>query len=725
MKKNILIVFTIITFIIFIPNVKAAFGDVRYDVTELNIRDSKITFSGWAFIHKTHNFVKYDGGTSIPSQYGEISNGGQTIYIQAIETESKKVLATASAVGGGNYNFYCSMYEFLNNKEECIAAYVGSFADEYKNIGADNTCKIDVEDEKEKERKQCLYEDIGFKIEFDTSDWDLEDGTEVKFQISVTNTDYKNKSRKDKTDWQDLFLNKQITEVNDTDNIKVVKNNDSNKVRVIAANGLLKDVNNNYILETSDGTSCTCTAGLPYNRWRCGACHWSSAKVGGIFEIADIDYSSEFNGGYMASTNSILKKPGTTSENYYKDPGKYIIKVKKGYDGNSDRDPATEADIASGNYRDAVVSASWVVPVGTFKIVVNNDKKCKPVTPSIKAACNSTSPTFSSSCSELTVRSRDEKNDTKAKAEVKIEQSGTVSTILTPTTTYAGGGFKFGIIYYNTISWDIVKQSIGNESDIASEMQKKLKENFVNEFGLKNVKFGNEEIPDDYFRQNIQCKETGSFTKGNTLTTMCVVYLPNSIVEKYTGKVNYKTDGNNLGLSNKYYTPLTWDTSKSYEITATIYGMDRLKSTTTKADSQEKGTPWTGNWEATLNGAKDNCAINLYPLYGQPFNNKKNFKYIFMYRPISLNNPFPNRNAGMNWYDWYNLDKNKTRLENSYNTMQYSVTLDSMKTGEIKKYNRMQNSNGGYFDWNTIENGKSGFIDKYFDTKRTNIVGDN
>ena len=72
-----------------------------------------------------------------------------------------------------------------------------------------------------------------------------------------------------------------------------------------------------------------------------------------------------------------------------------------------------------------------------------------------------------------------------------------------------------------------------------------------------------------------------------------------------------------------------------------------------------------------------------------------------------------------------NLDKNKTRLENSYNTMQYSVTLDSMKTGEIKKYNRMQNSNGGYFDWNTIENGKSGFIDKYFDTKRTNIVGDN
>ena len=32
---------------------------------------------------------------------------------------------------------------------------------------------------------------------------------------------------------------------------------------------------------------------------------------------------------------------------------------------------------------------------------------------------------------------------------------------------------------------------------------------------------------------------------------------------------------------------------------------------------------------------------------------------------------------------------------------------------------------GGYFDWKTIENGQSSFIDKYFDKKRDNIVGDN
>ena len=52
---------------------------------------------------------------------------------------------------------------------------------------------------------------------------------------------------------------------------------------------------------------------------------------------------------------------------------------------------------------------------------------------------------------------------------------------------------------------------------------------------------------------------------------MCIVYLPNSVVEEYTGKVTYK-QGDNLGLNNKYYTPIDWDSNKKYEIVATISG---------------------------------------------------------------------------------------------------------------------------------------------------------
>ena len=112
MKKNILIVFTIITFIIFIPNVKADYGDVRYDVTELNIRDSKITFSGWAFIHKTHNFVSYKNGTPIESQNGNITNGDQKIMIRALDESGKQLGDVVSVTGSGNYNFYCQVHTF-------------------------------------------------------------------------------------------------------------------------------------------------------------------------------------------------------------------------------------------------------------------------------------------------------------------------------------------------------------------------------------------------------------------------------------------------------------------------------------------------------------------------------------------------------------------------------------------------------------------------------------
>lgn len=96
---------------------------------------------------------------------------------------------------------------------------------------------------------------------------------------------------------------------------------------------------------------------------------------------------------------------------------------------------------------------------------------------------------------------------------------------------------------------------------------------------------------------------------------------------------------------------------------------------------------------------------------------------MFIYRPIDLNNPFPNRNAGMNWYDWYNNSQNKDRLEKSYNKLQYQITLDSKLVSEIKKYNKNELNNGGYLDWKTIDElSNSSFVDEYFNTKRQNIV---
>ena len=704
-KKLLLFLFIIIASLSFSTKVKAETGrcgTVRYDVTSLNIRDEKITFTGWAFISCTQNYTDYKGGDSSITKSG----GGQKIKIRAIDDDDNQIgraiEVNGSIVDGINYNFYCQQYYFKKEKVECEDAYNGIFPAS----GWDNKCTDD------QDASQCLYQNVGFSIEFNTSEWNVKDGTQVRFQIAVTNRDYQSKYSRSYSEWETLSINKEVKpDIKNNPNIEIVKNSSGESVEVITNEGIFRDINGNYVIEKSDGTPGSCSK-LRKDFANCDPYSWSDAVEGEVYKISSFN-NKVFSNGYSSSTENNFKILGKT-KTY--SPGRYMVHVEKGWRNNQKRYP--------GNDREMVLYASWVKPTGEFAIKVYNDKKCEPSKPNIKAACNSSSPSFSSTCEKLTVKTNDINGETKSKANVRISQTGTITTILTPTNTYAGGGFKFGIMYYNTISWSLVNQYKGTPEDITKEMQAKLKENFVDGFGLTDVKFGNEQIPDDYFKQNIKCTETGSFTNGNTLTTTCIVYLPNSVLEKYTGKVTYK-QGDNLGLNNKYYTPIDWNSNKKYEVVATITGMDRLKESSVKADSKDKNKVWTGTWEYTLNGSKDNCDINLYPLYGQPTGGKKNLKYIFIYRPIDLNNPFPNRNPGMNWYDWYNIERNKERLESSYNREQYSITLDGNLTSEIKKYNRNELTKGGYFDWKTIENGQSSFIDKYFDKKRDNIVGDN
>lgn len=709
-KKILLFLFIIIASLSFSVKVKAETGEcgqVRYDITNLSIKDEKITFTGWAFISCTHNYTNYKGSDSnIPK-----SGGGQKIKISAIvgSGDNKRIISekevNGSIIKGKNYNFYCQQYYFSSEKSECVKAYNGTFP-----LASWNNKCINGVDE-----SQCLYQDLGFSITFDTSEWDVVDGTQVRFEIAVTNRDYQGKYRNSYSGWKTLSINKVVKpNIKNNPNIEIVKNSSGESVDVITNDGIFRDIYDNYVVEDEYGNKGSCSeVSKRYND--CKPYAWSVVAQSHTYQISSSTIGTFIN-GYSPSEVNKFKLLGNT-KTY--SPGKYIVNVEKGWHFG-EKGPTRYP----GNDKEMVVYASWVQPSGEFAIKVYKDKKCKPSNPSIKAACNSSSSSFSSTCEELTIKTNDTNGETKSKANVKISQTGTITTVLTPTNTYAGGGFKFGIMYYNTISWSLVKQYKGTIEDITKEMQTKLKENFVDSFGLNNVKFGDEQIPNDYFKQNIKCQETGSFTNENTLTTMCIVYLPNSVLEKYTGKVTYKK-GNNLGLNNKYYTPIDWDTSKKYEIVATITGMNRLKESAAKADSKDKNNVWTGTWEYKLNGSKDNCSISLYSLYGQPTNGKKNLKYTFIYRPIDLKNPFANRNPGMNWYDWYNVQRNKERLESSYSREQYSITLDGNLTSEIKKYNRNELTKGGYFDWKTIENGQSSFIDKYFDKKRDNIVGDN
>ena len=358
------------------------------------------------------------------------------------------------------------------------------------------------------------------------------------------------------------------------------------------------------------------------------------------------------------------------------------------------------------------VWASWMKPRGSLYIIATGAKKCEVTRPNVNAACNSGGNSFSSDCEELTVKKKDGNGNIVASGNVSVSESAFASVILSPTETFIGGGFKFGVLYYNKISWNILKTTRGSRSDINNIMKDKLKdlETFRTGLKLNNIKLGNDTIQELVARE---CKEE---VTDNSVTTMCMLYLPNSELEDYSGKVTYNS-GTNLGINNKYYTSLSWNEKSKYKITANIVGMDRFKEDVAMEDSKDKTRPWTGNWETDIK----NCSITLYPLLGIPKNNS--YKYLFIYRPIDLNNPFPNRNAGMNWYDWYNNSQNKDRLEKSYNKLQYQITLDSKLVSEIKKYNKNELNNGGYLDWKTIDElGNSSFVDEYFNTKRQNIV---
>lgn len=290
--------------------------------------------------------------------------------------------------------------------------------------------------------------------------------------------------------------------------------------------------------------------------------------------------------------------------------------------------------------------------------------------------------------------------------EVEITQKMSLNNILTPDSIYQGGGFKFGIVYQNTVSWDLIKLVVGSETEIEAEMQKKLKRDFTPLLTLNFTDEYNNSLGSlDSGTINRQCTSVGSFKRGDTLTTTCTFFLPNAILDNYTGEVNYSiSSGTNYGINNKYYTPLNY--AGNYYITATLTSLNRL----TGLDGMTPNNDWT----VTLND-KDDCKINVYKrLYNIPEGSNNNkYSFAFIYRPINIMDPFPNRNPGINWFKWYSISNNRERLEESYKNIHYIATLDNISLQKIKNYNADQSNSGGYSDWNFDANGNSEFINEF------------
>lgn len=691
MRKHFLklFVFIIISFCFVPMYVKANEGDLRYEITDVNISSSKITFKGWAFIHRTNNYV------TVENTNGEVikKDGDQKILIRAVLQDGSTITKVVNGGTAVDYNFYCELFHSYK-KNESENYYCDK--NHYENVSSDiiNTCKNDSYGNTAIENSvssQCYYEDLYFEISFDVSTLGY---GEVKFYIAASNADFENKTIKnyveysnDKyTELEPIYISSALKKNNYPDNIIVEASSFTDTVDFIASSGWLESID-----RTKSGWE------LLYQKngkYVFGAWHQSADKISGNCESTKYKIYTGYNtyGIPGKITNNGCDGNNFLGENC-KGSGYWVINIGEFVpfdDYNMIGCPTT--GVAGEISEKAVASASFVRLSGdsTFLITIKERNLCDVTTPSSgPLECNE-SKTFNSKCDKLTVVTSE------GNADVTIEQTGHISSVLTPSSTYAGGGFNFVIMYYNTIKWyyasGFSRPSYHNL--VVEQMNNKLKEyeNYINNINISELMFNNELANINMVKKCSTNKNNKNYYK-DELVTMCVFSFPLAEVA-LNGNVTYKSDSTSFNVSNKYYTPINFN--GSYNITAKISGMDRIKENDAKNDSKDRSKAWTGDWNDNFT----NCKINLYTLIaGIPK---------FIYRPIDINNPFPNRNAGVNWYDWWSINNNKKRLKETYSDLDYTVVLDNKTIADIKKYNESHN----YLEWDSIDDNtkESSFI---------------
>lgn len=419
-------------------------------------------------------------------------------------------------------------------------------------------------------------------------------------------------------------------------------------------------------------------------KYRSLAC--SSVKTTNNVKLIDTDGNQIKNGDKIDDRSTIIE----INREY---DGTYTIGEPPSKENNSNCNglyPTKKIDSSMYEYQNDVIYSPVLYNIKTTDV----QKECISKEAPIKGTCNGTSNSSNIKCLKTIVSGN-------SKGEVKLDQTATLTNILTPTKIYQGGGIKLGFMYYNTVKWNFSEdEKYGDDSEIRTLLASKLKSTEEIENDITVEVYLKDENGKKYNIDNIQKKctrddDNSEFEEDKTVTTTCTFLLPKSIVDLGTGKVTYKNSPGQ-GINNEYYTPITYTGELSLE--AEIKNIGVL----------DEVDHWTDNWTLKYDGENDDsCKVNVTSRLYKP--NQKN-EYAFIYRPIDINNPFPNRNAGVNWYDWYSIPANKERLKSSYSKEEYQVILDNQSVSKIKEYNKSNN----YLDWTGIneKTGKSKFIER-------------
>ena len=187
--------------------------------------------------------------------------------------------------------------------------------------------------------------------------------------------------------------------------------------------------------------------------------------------------------------------------------------------------------------------------------------------------------------------------------------------------------------------------------------------------------------------------DTTHWEPGEEVTYELNFGLDTACINRQTAKVRYTTgrcNSDEVDGGELYYVPIKQglETGRgTFPVKVSIDDVNVLKSET-----------WSIDYECDVN-----CRQDLY-------NPDGSFKFI--YRPISLSNPFPGRTPGDNWLPFmedFNDGKRKATSKMTRDTVEYEINLTPEKIISIKDYNK----NKFYTDLGTINNsGRSSYLNE-------------
>ncbi len=135
---------------------------------------------------------------------------------------------------------------------------------------------------------------------------------------------------------------------------------------------------------------------------------------------------------------------------------------------------------------------------------------------------------------------------------------------------------------------------------------------------------------------------------------------------------------NQISGRRKYFVPIKWPEEDPFKFWITNANVSIIKNM---------------NWQLDID-----CGVNCEQrIYEDPKHN--DFSYKFIYRPINLSDPFPNRNAGKNWTYFMNSEEAKT-TELKRDRLEYHAFFTKADISNLKA---SITSNRNYSDLRTIQ----------------------